>query len=140
MRFSLVGLLLCSLLIRCGPQERSIEEVSIVQEVELLQYYFEGAPFSGLVIAQQTKPTIKIIYTVKEDLLNDTTKHFNQVNELILDQNYASGKLNGLVRSFSPMGQSIILINISMERKVVPKSCTILLEKLRVFFFIKRDR
>lgn len=104
MRFSLVGLLLCSLLIRCGPQERSIEEVSQVQEGELLQYYFEGVPFSGLVIDQQTKPTIKIIYTVKEGLLNGPTKHFNQVNELILDQNYASGKLNGLVRSFFPNG------------------------------------
>ena len=99
MRFSFVGVLLFLLLIRCGPQERSIEEVSQVQEGELFQYYYNGTPFSGLVI-DQTKPTVKIIYTVKEGVFNGATKHFNQVNQLLLHQNYISGKLNGLVTSF----------------------------------------
>ena len=55
MRFSLVAVLVCFVLIGCGQEERSIEEVNLVQEGDLLNYYFEGKPFTGLVI-DQTKP------------------------------------------------------------------------------------
>lgn len=103
MRFTSVGVLLIFLLISCGPQERSIEEVSVFQEGDLVHYYFEGSPFSGLVI-DQTKPSGKIIYTLKEGKLNGPTKHFDQAQQLILHQNYRSGKLNGLVESFFPNG------------------------------------
>lgn len=103
MRFSFVGVLLIFLLIGCGPQERSIEEVSLVQEGDLLHYYFEGSPFSGLVI-DQTKPSGKIIYTLKEGQLDGPTKHFDQAQQLVLHQNYRNGTLNGLVESFFPNG------------------------------------
>ena len=103
MRFSFIGVLLYLLLTACGPQERSIGEVSLVQEGELLQYYYTGVPFSGLLI-DETKPTVKIIHTVEEGKLDGLTKHFNQDQQLILQQNYVSGTLHGLVTSFFPNG------------------------------------
>lgn len=138
MRFSFLSVLFYLLLISCGSQERSIEELNLVQKGDLLKYYYDGTPFTGLVI-DQTKPTEKITYTVEEVKLNGSTKYFNQAQQLTLHQNYTSGKLSGLVTFFSQIGQSFMIINISMERKAVPKSCTILLKKLKVFFTIKRE-
>ena len=139
MRFSFIGVLLYLLLISCGPQERSIEEVSLVEEGELFQYYYDGTPFSGLVI-DETNPSVKIIYTVKEGKLNGPTKHFNQAQQLTLHQNYISGKLNGLVTSFFPMGQSIMLINISMERKVVSQKLYYPSGKIKSVLFYQRGK
>ena len=82
MRFSLVGVLVCFVLISCGQEERSIEEVNLVQEGDLLKYYFQGKPFSGLVI-DQTKPSGRIIYTVKAGKLDGPTKHFDQAQSIL---------------------------------------------------------
>ena len=106
MRFSFLGVLFYLLLISCGPQERSIEEVNLVQDGDLLKYYYDGTPFSGIVI-DQTKPTEKITYTVEEGKLNGPTKYFNQAKQLTLHQNYTSGKLSGLVTSFFPDGTKL---------------------------------
>ena len=77
MRFSFLSVLFYLLLISCGSQERSIEELNLVQKGDLLKYYYDGTPFTGLVI-DQTKPTEKITYTVEEVKLNGSTKYFNQ--------------------------------------------------------------
>lgn len=106
MRFSFLGVLLYLLFNSCGPQERSIEEVSLVEEGELFQYYYDGTPFSGLVI-DETNPYVKIVYTVKEGKLNGPTKHFNQAQQLTLHQNYTAGELNGLVTSFFTDGTKL---------------------------------
>ena len=103
MRFSFVAVLVCFVLIGCGQEERSIEEVNLVQEGDLLNYYFEGKPFTGLVI-DQTKPSGKIIYTVEAGKLDGPTKHFDQAQQLVLHQNYVLGRLNGLEESFFSNG------------------------------------
>lgn len=103
MRFSFCLALWCFLSIGCGPQERSLEEMDFVQRDNQQLYYFEGSPFSGLVIDHTDTPA-RIVYTVNEGVLNGPVTHFNKAEQLVFVEQYSEGKLNGLVESFFSSG------------------------------------
>lgn len=105
MWFSFRLVLLCFLAIGCGPEERSLAEVALLQKEEQKLYYFEDAPFSGRLV-DQTSSAIRIVYTVQQGVLYGPTNHYNEQGQLFLVENYTDGQLNGLVKAFFPNGKT----------------------------------